>query len=161
MKQYRVLFSLMLGTLLLVLAACGNTSNTSGMNMGGSPRPASPMGTMKTGTRMTSVQVTLSEYRITSSVTSFTAGTAYHFVVTNNGKLAHEFMIAPSNMMPGMSMDEMHKMAVAVIDMLAPGETKTIDVTFPPADAGKPLELACHMPGHYEAGMKKGITVVK
>lgn len=110
---------------------------------------------------MTSVQVTLSEYQVASLVKSFLPETAYHFVVTNSGKVTHEFMITPSGMMPGMSMDEMDKMALAMIATIAPGETKTVDATFPHADAGKGLELACHLPGHYEAGMKPGITVAK
>ena len=39
------------------------------------------------------VKVTETDFHITSSVTTFMAGTSYHFVVTNKGQTAHEFMI--------------------------------------------------------------------
>jgi hypothetical protein len=64
--------------------------------------------------------VTLSEYKITSSVTTFSPGTSYHFVVTNKGQVAHEFMIMPMGMsVGGISMDEMHKIALHMIDNVA------------------------------------------
>ena len=67
------------------------------------------------------MQVTFSEFKITSSVTAFSPGTSYHFVVTNNGKIAHEFMIMPMEMyMEYMSMDEMHKIALYMFDDVAP-----------------------------------------
>jgi len=55
-------------------------------------------------------------------------------------------------------MDEMHKIALAMIDNVNPGETKTLDYTFTQSNAGKQLEFACHLPGHYEAGMHQAIT---
>lgn len=136
--------SFILGLLVIVLAACGGGTSPSGNSSSGQ-----------------SVQATLSEFHITSSVTTFSPGTSYHFEVTNNGKTDHEFMILPTDIMPGMSMDQMHQMAVAMIDKVAPGQMKTVDVTIPQADAGKSLELACHLPGHYEAGMKLAISVAK
>lgn len=149
--------------LIVVLAACGGSTGKStmnGMNMGGSSTPASPLGTASGGSR-TTVQVTESEYTIASSVTSFAPGTPYHFVVTNKGQTAHEFMIMPKSegAMNGMSMHDMDKIALAMIETLAPGETKTVDFTFPSSAAGSHPELACYLPGHYEAGMKLGVTV--
>ena len=108
------------------------------------------------------MQVTLSEFKITSSVTAFAPGTSYHFVVTNNGKVAHEFMIMPMGMnMQHMSMDEMHKVALHMIDNVAPGETKTFDYTFNQSIAGQNFEFACHLPGHYEAGMRLPVRFKK
>ena len=145
-KQQRyVLGSFLLGVLVLVLAACGGNS------------PSSSQATNSASGQ--TVQVTLSEFQVTSSLKQFSPGSSYHFVVMNNGKTNHEFMIAPADMMPGMSMDQMDKMALAMISTIAPGETKTVDVTFPQTDAGKSFELACHLPGHYEAGMKLGVKV--
>jgi len=106
------------------------------------------------------VSVTLSDFKVSASTTTFSAGTPYHFVVTNNGKMVHEFMILPPlTGMGSMSMDEMHKQSLVMIESIAPGESKTVDVTFPSSSVGKPLELACHLPGHYEAGMKLPITI--
>ncbi len=141
--NYRHMLGLLavLSTLLVALAACGGGSSTA------------PSGSQE-------VQVTLSEYKITSSVTTFSPGTPYHFVVTNKGQIAHEFMIMPMGMnMNGMSMDEMHKVALHMIDNVAPGETQTFDYTFASSTMGQNFEFACHLPGHYEAGMRLPIMI--
>src|SRR5215831_19173861 len=109
--NYRPILSLfaMLSILLVALAACGGSTSTA-------------------PSRSQEVLVTLSEYKITSSVTTFSLGTPYHFVVTNKGQIGHEFMIMPMGMnMRGMSMDDMHKVALHMIDNVAPGETKTFE----------------------------------
>jgi len=108
------------------------------------------------------VSVTLSDFKVSASTTTFSPGMPYHFVVTNNGKMAHEFMILPPLAgMGSMSMDDLHKQSLVMIESIAPGESKTVDVTFPSSSVGSSLELACHLPGHYEAGMKLPITVSK
>jgi uncharacterized cupredoxin-like copper-binding protein len=109
----------------------------------------------------TSVQVTETDFKIASSVTSFLPGTTYHFVVTNTGKIAHEFMILPKSegRMNDMSMGDMDHMALASIDTINPGETKTLDYTFPASAANSHPEFACYLPGHYEAGMKQVVSV--
>jgi uncharacterized cupredoxin-like copper-binding protein len=106
------------------------------------------------------VQVTLTEFKITSSQTTFSTGVPYHFVVTNKGTVNHEFMIMPP-VSGTVSPEQVQKLALAGIsgDELTPGATKTLDYTFTqPAPAGK-LEFACHLPGHYEAGMHLSIVV--
>jgi uncharacterized cupredoxin-like copper-binding protein len=108
------------------------------------------------------VKITLTEFGIESSVTNFKAGVPYHFVVTNEGKVNHEIMIMPP-VDPGMAMDmgNLDEMALAMIaeDQLPPDATVSFDYTFTePASAGS-LEFACHVAGHYEAGMKQAITV--
>src|SRR5215469_14252001 len=87
--RYRHLAGLLalLSILVVALAACGGSSTTSTTSSGSQE-----------------VQVTLSEYKITSSVTTFSPGTSYHFLVTNTGHIAHEFMIMPMGTnMRGMS----------------------------------------------------------
>lgn len=111
------------------------------------------------------VQIKLSEMKIESSLTTFSMGVPYRFVVTNAGALSHEIMITPTTisgeMISSMSMEQLDQMALARIDAddLSPGATKTFDYTFTkPAPAGM-LEFACYVPGHYEAGMRAAITV--
>ncbi len=111
------------------------------------------------------VKITLSEFGIQSSLTEFKAGVPYHFVVTNEGTVNHEIMIMPpltsDQMGMGMDMGSLDKLALVMIaaDQLAAGSSASFDYTFTkPAAAGE-LELACHTPGHYEAGMKLPIIV--
>jgi uncharacterized cupredoxin-like copper-binding protein len=129
--------------LILLLAACGGGAATSG------PKP---------------VQITENEFSIVSSISTFTAGTPYHFVVKNVGKATHEFMIMPKDegpMMTGinMPMDHMDSIALTRTNNIEPGGTETIDYTFPDSTKGTHPQLVCYLPGHYEAGMKLGVAV--
>lgn len=102
------------------------------------------------------VKVTVKEFHIESSLTEFQVGVPYHFVVTNAGTVTHEFLIAPS--MGDMTMEELDAVRLGEIseDDLPAGATATLDLTFTePAQ----LELSCHVPGHYEDGMKLPITI--
>src|SRR6266516_1846227 len=116
--------------MIVVLAACGGKgmANMPGMNMGSSPMASSQTATTPGGTVVT-VQVTETEFTINSSLTSFRPGISYRFVVHNLGKTAHEFMMMPKaeGAMSGMSMEEMDRLALARIETIAPGETKTVD----------------------------------
>lgn len=131
-----------LALLLLILAACGNTGNTA------------PAGSI-------TVQVTETDFRIASSITNFIAGKPYHFVVSNQGRIVHEFMLMPKaeGSLSGMPMDKMDKIALASIPTINPGETKMLDYTFPTATVNSHPEMACYLPGHYEAGMKLAVEV--
>ncbi|HLC04143.1 MAG TPA: hypothetical protein VJK02_13985 [Anaerolineales bacterium] len=128
---------LILSLLVLILPAC-------------SPQPAGP----------TEVQVTLTEFAIESSLTTFQAGVPYRFVVTNAGAVAHELMITPKSM-GGMSMEDMHELALMEIEEedLPSGATVTMEFTFPEDAVGSDLEFSCYVPGHYEAGMFLAINV--
>lgn len=89
------------------------------------------------------------------------AGETIRFVVTNKGKLPHEFVIASQQeqrehdemmqKMPGMKHADGNALS------LAPGETKRLVWQF--GQSGT-VELACHVPGHYPAGMVSKVTVV-
>jgi uncharacterized cupredoxin-like copper-binding protein len=88
------------------------------------------------------------------------AGETIRFVVTNVGRLKHEFIIgdpaeqrAHAEMMrkmPGMEHEDPNALN------LEPGETKTLIWQF--GQAGM-VEVACHVPGHYEAGMVAQVKV--
>lgn len=132
----------MIGMLVLVLiSSCGVT--------GASTQP---------GGSREDVQVRLADFSITLSKTTLTPGVPYHLVVTNAGTAVHELMLMPPMAMGGMPMTEMDKLAIVAISNVAPGATKTFDVTIPETAKAGPLEFACHLPGHYEAGMKLPIS---
>lgn len=105
------------------------------------------------------VEVSLTEFAVQSELTSFEAGRAYRFVVTNSGALNHEFTIMPPGTTGAMEMEgqDMGDMSGALVhiaaDQLPPGASVTVDYVFSqPASLGS-LEFACYVPGHYEAGM--------
>src|ERR1041385_8361641 len=115
MKQWWLLgvFSLVV---LVLLPACGGT-------------PYNAIGSQR-------VQVKLSEYTIDTSLTSFTADKPYHFVIRNSGQTTHELMIMPKaeGSMKSMSMGDMK--SLAQVENISPGETKTLDYTFPSSAVG-------------------------
>lgn len=109
------------------------------------------------------VRVTVTDFKVESSRTSFQSGVSYRFVVTNNGKLPHELMIVPPMAVGAMPMEKMHELALGVVDEddLPPGSTQEMTVTFDKAYPSGKLEFACHVPGHYDAGMHLPMTVTK
>lgn len=89
-------------------------------------------------------------------------GETIRFVVTNTGKINHEFAIGTYEeqlehakmmaSMPDMKHDEGNVLS------LGPGETRELIWQFGKAGV---VEIACHLPGHYEAGMKATVNVQK
>ncbi|MBA3944536.1 MAG: hypothetical protein H0X37_08245 [Herpetosiphonaceae bacterium] len=133
----------MIGMLLLVLvSSCGATGAS----------------TQSVGSKA-DVQIRLADFSIASSRTTLTPGVPYHLVVTNAGTTVHELMLMPPMAMGSMPMDQMDKLAIVAISNVAPGTTKTLDVTIPSSATTGPLEFSCHLPGHYEAGMKLAVSV--
>jgi uncharacterized cupredoxin-like copper-binding protein len=108
----------------------------------------------------TDVKVTLSNFKIESSVTTYKVGFPYRFVVTNSGSVNHEFMVVPPSQ-AGESSDDLDKVALGRIDdaSFTLGSTQTVTVTFTKPETSGALEFACHVPGHYEQGMRMPITV--
>jgi uncharacterized cupredoxin-like copper-binding protein len=140
--QHIVRFVPLMVLAVAVLAACGG---------GGGAASGSPV----------QVQVTLTDFKIDSSLTTFSVGVPYHFVVTNKGAVAHEFVIMPPEQGTQGSETQLPSTALAGIlgKDLTPGATKTLDYTFTKAAPAGSLEFACHLPGHYEAGMHTPIVV--
>ena len=73
------------------------------------------------------------------------------FQVTTMGPTAHEFMVGPAD---AVATDQEGTPEVADIGMM---QTKSVTYTF--AGAG-PYAFACHVTGHYEAGMRGTIAIV-
>lgn len=107
------------------------------------------------------VNITATDFAYEASQTSFKVGVPYHFVVKNEGTVAHEIMIMKPMSGDGMDMEEMDKLALAHIEAsdLEPGQTATLDYTFTEPAAMGTLEFACHVKGHYEQGMHLAIEV--
>jgi uncharacterized cupredoxin-like copper-binding protein len=118
---------------------------------------ATPTTAMTAGTPAAAgdVQVTLIDGSISASATTFTVGQKYTFQVANMGTLPHQFYIEKAG-----AVDEPLKSdsGEADIDTFDAGQTKTLEFTF--TEPGI-YQFACHVPGHYPAGMALTIMVVK
>ncbi len=127
---------------MFVLAACSGAGASSGSG------------------QAVNVQVTLTDFKIDSSLTTFSTGVPYHFTVTNKGSVAHQMLIMPPES-SSISADQATSMSLAGIggQGIAPGTTQTFDYTFTKPAAAGTLELSCHLPGHYDAGMHTPIVV--
>jgi len=101
------------------------------------------------------VPIEVKEFEIDARQVVFRVGQPYRFSVTNDGKIPHEFLIEAIDAMD-VPLEE--NGAVAEVTDIAPGTVKTLDWTF--AEPGR-YKLACHVPGHYEAGMRLPIDVVE
>lgn len=111
------------------------------------------------GGKATDVKITLTDFKIESSLTTFSVGVPYHFTIVNNGSVAHEFVIMPPA--DPASADAARAKALLVVGQndLQAGATKTVDYTFTAAAPDGTLEMACHITGHYESGMHLPIVV--
>ena len=149
--QPKLMIAALMGALALGAAACGGTSAAADPATTGAAQADAPV----------VVHVKADEFTITSDLTTFKAGTTYDFEVTNTGKVAHEVMLMPPVAAGKMTMDQMDGIALGIAEEedLKPGTTVGFTYTFKDSDVGAPLEFACHIPGHYEAGMKLPVTV--
>ncbi len=103
----------------------------------------------------------LDTMRFVPAIVHVPPGATVRFVVTDVGRLDHEFVIGDSREQlehekemashPGMPMHDPNGIR------LRPGETETIIWRFP--DHPMVLEYACHEPGHFAAGMIGRIVV--
>ncbi len=114
------------------------------------------------------VEVILSDFTITPTLTTFRTGVAYRFNVRNQGALAHQFRIMPRGDTASM-IAQIGQGATVAANHVHPGELVTLLEDKLAAKAAvsqsvvflRPgeLEISCHATGHAEAGMVLPITV--
>ncbi len=122
------------------------------------------------------VQVVLEDIAFEPKSLRVKAGETVRFVVINQGRLPHEFNLGDKAMhaehqkqMLAMSMSVQdgstghgeHQHAAHVHDhpnsvLVMPGQRAELAWTF---KAGAPIEFACNVPGHYQAGMVGPLTI--
>jgi predicted lipoprotein with Yx(FWY)xxD motif/uncharacterized cupredoxin-like copper-binding protein len=114
---------------------------------------ATPETAMTAGTPAAAgdVQVMLMDGVIQASATTFKVGEKYTFQVENMGTLPHQFYIEKAG-----AVDE--PLEGGEIETFDAGKTMTLEFTF--TEAGI-YQFACHVPGHYPAGMALTIHVVE
>jgi uncharacterized cupredoxin-like copper-binding protein len=104
------------------------------------------------------VSVRLDDFTVTPSATTLHAGRPYLFTVTNDGAATHELVIEPAGKVDQpLELEQSGKDIESEVEDIAPGQTKTLMWTF---DQPGKYQMACHVPGHFEAGMKMAFEVV-
>ena len=122
----------------------------------GEPAPmATPVADMGTPAAAGTIDVTLLDGVVESTTSTFKVGETYTFNVANAGSLPHEFVIEKAG-----AVDEPLESdgGEAEIEPFDAGSTQSIDFAF--TEAGT-YQFACHVPGHYPAGMSLTIDVVE
>ena len=101
----------------------------------------------------TAASVTESDFKVELSTDVLPAGTPITFTITNKGPSKHELVLEKAGIV-----DEplVFNGKGQEAEDIEPGTTRTVQWTIP--EAGQ-YQLACHLPGHYEAGMKTIFTV--
>jgi uncharacterized cupredoxin-like copper-binding protein len=99
------------------------------------------------------VPVDVHDMAVIPAQTVFRAGQTYRFLVTNSGKATHEFVVEPAG---AVDKPLVANGKEAEADDIAPGQTKALLWTF---DKPGDFQVACHKPGHFEAGMVQKIQV--
>ena len=100
------------------------------------------------------LKATESDFKIGLSTDSLPAGTPIKITITNNGPSVHEFIVERAGDVDKAL--EVNGEAYEAQD-IAPGETRTVEWTV--SQAGK-YQFACHVPGHFEKGMKAEFTAL-
>ena len=101
------------------------------------------------------VKVTITEWKVELSTDTVPAGVPVRFTITNTGNVTHEVVLERAGAVDEPIAFAGHEQEA---EDIAPGTTRTVEWTIP--EAGK-YQLACHVPGHFEAGMKGRITVLE
>jgi uncharacterized cupredoxin-like copper-binding protein len=134
--------TLFVAFVVLAVAACSG---------GGAASPASAART---------IQVSMNDQmRFEPASFEVAVGETIRFEVRNDGQIVHEFYVGTADdqvsheaeMAAGHSTHD-HSNSISV----DPGQMKPLELTF--ARAGT-LEVGCHVPGHWPAGMRGTITV--
>jgi len=123
-----------------------------------SPAPSPAASSMATPTtEPVCVGVIEGEFYVRPERTSFQVGQTYIFAVGNEGVAVHEFVIEPAGAVDKPLEEANGEERESEIEDIAPGETAELEWTF--TEPGR-YQFACHLPGHYEAGMKIEVEVV-
>jgi uncharacterized cupredoxin-like copper-binding protein len=131
--------------------------------------PAAPVDQILAQVVSRSIAVNMDDQmRFTPSQIDVQAGETIRFVVTNSGRTAHEMVLGSDEAIrehaeamkqaaaQGQAQGGEHNHGTAAAISVAAGKTGELVVTFAQATR---LQMACLVPGHYEAGMRGTLEV--
>jgi uncharacterized cupredoxin-like copper-binding protein len=161
----RIVLFVFLASSMVLATACGGSAQAATQapaQPAATEAPAQPAATeapVSSG-GVTTVEVTLTDNKIESSLTTFQMGVPYTFVITNAGRHGHNFNISTPVSVAGSLQDALKTALLAVDqDQLGVGASVTVEYTFPDSAVGANLEFSCLIRRHYEDGMLLPITV--
>ena len=106
------------------------------------------------------IKMLATDIKFTPTAITVRKGETVRFEIANQGKLEHEFVLGDNAEqvehdkemaeMPGMTMDHVNGVGVA------PGQSARLVWTFTKSGT---LQYACHVPGHFVAGMVGQLTI--
>ena len=152
MYRIRLLLLPLVASLALVAAACGGTDD------GDNESAAAGDGGERT------VEIEMVDLAFEPAELEVDAGETIRFVFENTGEVAHDAFIGDTDAQA----DHEKEMREAEDDgghdmgededaiTVEPGETGELTYTFEQSGS---VEIGCHQPGHYEAGMKVDVTI--
>lgn len=147
---------------LLTTALFAVAATAAGSHGGGHAHDESPIGQPGQAAKVTrTIQVDMADnMRFTPANPTVKRGETIRFVVKNSGKLKHEFVLGEVKELKAHyeQMKKFPEMEHAEPNMVtvAPGQTGEVIWQFTKAG---PVDFACLLPGHYDAGMKGVIKV--
>jgi uncharacterized cupredoxin-like copper-binding protein len=107
-----------------------------------------------------SIHVTMTDFAFSPNAFTVPAGEEIAVELTNNGAVAHSFIIMQAGQNVQSHFTEADKSKVLwEVTAVPPGESMKTSFTAP-ADAGE-YEIVCGVAGHFEAGMVAKLRVVK
>ena len=153
---------LLLFALLLGLVACGGSSTSSSSSSSSSADDNLPATDTAIASPPPDIVVVLKDAKIVSTATSFKTGVPYRFIVSNQGKKDHQFVILSSTLnVASMTGNQLQQAALAFVKDVAPGKSAIVDITFPASAAGNSYQMASYLQTDYQAGLKLPITVAQ
>jgi len=113
------------------------------------------------------IAITMRDNRFDPSTVSVKRGETVTFRFSNRGDLTHEALVGDEeaqmahademeNSKTGDDMGDMHHEGADDAITVEPGKSMDMTRTF---DEGGEVIIGCHVPGHYESGMKATLTV--
>ncbi len=129
---------------------------------GGAGAPDAPAGSLATtdASGVATVHVSMNEWGLNPDVAAATAGKVT-FVVKNAGTVPHEMTVVRTDLAPnklpvkGAAVDTAKLEVVDTLTQFGAGQTTDLTVTLRPGR----YVLVCNLPGHYQLGMRAGLTV--
>ena len=110
------------------------------------------------GSTSTTINVTMTDFMFTPDNFTIPAGKEIMFKATNNGAVAHEFVIFKLGTNPGDKFGPEDEANIFWKAQVLPGESKS-DTFTAPAQPGD-YYVTCGIAGHHEAGMNAKLIVV-